>query len=160
MQIDPILLLDYTIWANDRVINGARQLPSKVLSSPIRAGWISPLGVLAHMLAADQAWLARWRGGTPERLLTQNDLPNLDAILQAWYPIRENMRVFLAGIDDPNRVIVYRTTSGLEYRQPLWQLILHLFNHNTEHRAQVALVLAQNGIDVGGQDVIAFLRSV
>ena len=158
MNIDPVLLLDYTIWANDRVINGARRLAPDILNAPIREGWLSPLGVLVHMLAADRLWLSRWQGVSPDRMLSQDDLPTLDAVVEAWGPLRDEMRAFLAAMGDPARVVTYHTTRGVEHQHVLWQLILHLFNHNTEHRAQAALALAMNGVDVGSLDLITVLR--
>lgn len=158
MNIDPQLLLDYTIWANDRVLEGARQLAPDVLATPIRAGWLSLHGVLAHMLAAERAWLSRWQGNSPDRLLSADDLPTLDAVAEAWGPLRDEMRAFLTALGDSGRVVEYRTTRGIPQQDILWQLILHVFNHHTEHRAQVALVLAMNGIDVGSLDFSTFLR--
>ncbi len=158
MNIDPQLLLDYTIWANDRVLEGARQLAPDVLATPIRAEWLSPHGVLAHMLAAERVWLSRWQGNSPDRLLSADDLPTLDAVAEAWGPLRDEMRAFLTALGDSGRVVEYRTTRGIPQQDILWQLILHVFNHHTEHRAQVALVLAMNGIDVGSLDFSTFLR--
>jgi uncharacterized damage-inducible protein DinB len=158
MNIDPQLLLDYTIWANDRVLDGARQLSPDALAAPIREGWLSPLGVLTHMLAAERAWLSRWKGASPDRLLSADDLPTLDAVAGAWGPLREEFRAFLREMGDPGRVVAYQTTRGIPQQAILWQMVLHVFNHNTEHRSQVALVLAQNGIDVGSLDFITFVR--
>lgn len=158
MNIDPELLLDYTIWADDRVLEGARQLAPDALAAPIRAEWLSPHAVLVHMLAADRVWLSRWQGESPDRLLSAGDLPTLDAVAEAWAPLREEFRAFLQAIDDPDRVVSYRTTRGIPQQDVLWQMIVHVFNHHTEHRAQVALVLAQNGIDVGSLDFITFVR--
>ena len=62
MHADPFLLLDYTRWANARVIDGVRQLAPDQLNAPIRKGWLSPLEVLIHMLAAERVWLSRWQG--------------------------------------------------------------------------------------------------
>jgi len=158
MNIDPELLLDYTIWADDRVLEGTRQLAPDALAAPIRAKWLSPHGVLVHMLAADRVWLSRWQGESPDRLLSAGDLPTLDAVAEAWAPLREEFRAFLQAMDDPDRVVSYRTTRGIPQQDVLWQMIVHVFNHHTEHRAQVALVLAQNGIDVGSLDLITFVR--
>ena len=56
----------------------------------------------------------------------------------------------------PNLPTEFECCAGLLRED--WQLILHVFNHHTEHRAQVALVLAMNGIDVGSLDFSTFLR--
>lgn len=158
MQSDPILLLDYTRWANQRVIAGLRQLPAGQLTAPIREGWLSPLEVLRHMVAAERVWLSRWLGHSPDRLPTRDDLPGLEDVIAAGESLRAETLAFIRSDDNFDRIVTYRTTAGVEHRAPLWQLILHLINHHTEHRSQVALVLAMHGIDVGNLDLIAYLR--
>lgn len=158
MQSDPILLLDYTRWANERVITGLRQLPAGQLTAPIREGWLSPLEVLRHMVAAERVWLSRLQGHSPDRLLTRDDLPTLDDVIAAGESLDAETRAFIRAVDDPARIVTYRTTKGVEHQQAIWELLLHLINHHTEHRSQLALVLAMHGIDVGNLDLIAYLR--
>ncbi len=158
MHIDPVHLLDYTRWANARVFEGMQQLPADLRNTPIREGWLPPLDLLIHMLAAERVWLSRWQGHSPDRLLTRDDLPTLDDLLIAWGSLDAEMRAFIDAVNDFDRIVTYHTTAGVEMSDPLWQLFLHLINHHTEHRSQVALFLAQHGIDTGNLDVIAYLR--
>jgi uncharacterized damage-inducible protein DinB len=53
----------------------------------------------------------------------------------------------------------YRTTSGRPDAQPLWQILAHLFNHATHHRAEVAAMLTMLGHSPGDIDMIVFLRT-
>jgi uncharacterized damage-inducible protein DinB len=158
MQIDPFVLLDYTRWANARVSEGLRQLPDDLLNTPIREGWLSPFDVLVHMVAAERLWLSRWQGESPDHLMTRDDLPTLDALSAAWDALDTETRAFLRTVDDPNRIVTYRTTKGVEHKQAIWELVMHLINHHTEHRSQVGLFLATHGVDVGNLDLIAYLR--
>jgi uncharacterized damage-inducible protein DinB len=41
-----------------------------------------------------------------------------------------------------------------------WHLFVHVCNHGTEHRSQVALYLATHGIDLGNLDMTAYLRTL
>lgn len=158
MQVDPLTLFRYSYWADDLVLKGARQLSPEQLTAPIRPGYLSTLGVLVHIMAAERLWLLRWKGDSPNRLLTVDDIPTLEALEQAWTPQRADMLAYLTTVDDASQVIVYRTTKGEEMRDVLWQLVLHVVNHHTEHRSQVALYLATQGIDVGGLDFTRYIR--
>lgn len=158
MNFDPVLLFQFTNWANDRVIDGARQLTDVQLHMPIRSGFFSPLALLVHMMAAERLWLSRWQGASPKALITDDLVPTLDALVTTWEPIRADVLAFVAGIGDAQNEISYHTTKGVECRGILWELIMHLVNHGTEHRSQVALALAMQGIDVGNLDLVYYLR--
>lgn len=158
MQIEPQLLLAFTNWANDRVLNGARQLNTDQLIAPIRPHFSSTLELLVHIMAAERTWLYRWKGESPHSLLGVEEVPTLDALQARWSPLRIEMLEFVTGITDPDYVVVYRTTKGVEFRSPLWPLFLHVINHGTEHRSQVALYLAMQDIDLGNLDLVYYLR--
>jgi uncharacterized damage-inducible protein DinB len=153
-------LLHYSFWANDQVLDGVARLSREQLQAPLRPGWLSPLEVLVHILAAERIWLSRLQGQSPNRLLTTDDIRNLEDLRAAWVPLRAELMDYVGSIEDSNQVIVYRTTKGVEFQSTLWQLLLHMINHGTEHRAQIALNLAMQGIDVGGLDLIFYLRNV
>ena len=89
-----------------------------------------------------------------------NDIPSLDALVAAWEPLRAEMRAFVLNVSDPARELVYHSTKGEEFRNIWWHLFVHVFNHGTEHRSQVALYLAMQGIDLGNLDFTAYLRTV
>jgi uncharacterized damage-inducible protein DinB len=158
MRVDPLILFHYTYWADDLVMEGARQLTLDKLTAPIRPGFLSTLGVLVHIMAAERVWLSRWKGDSPNRLLTVDDIPTLDDLERVWTPQRAEMFAYLANVRDASQAIVYRTTRGVEMQDVLWQLVLHLVNHHTEHRSQAALYLATQGIDVGGLDFTRYIR--
>lgn len=69
-------------------------------------------------------------------------------------------RAFVEGLDDKSllRVVEYRTTKGVSHAEPLWQLMLHVANHSTDHRSQVATLLTQLGHPPQALDMIAYFR--
>jgi hypothetical protein len=91
MQVYPLRLFRYTYWADDLVLEGTRQLSPDRLTAPIRPGFLSTLGVLVHIMAAERVWLSRWKGDSPDRLLTVDDIPTLEALERAWTPQRAEM---------------------------------------------------------------------
>jgi uncharacterized damage-inducible protein DinB len=158
MDVDLLTWYRYTIWANEQVINGARQLSAEQLNTPIRPGFLSTLGLLVHIMDAERIWLSRWKGIFPRALMSPADLPTLDALIADWTPRRAEMLEFLAGVGEARQDIHYVSTKGEAFHNILWHLIVHVLNHGTEHRAQVALYLAMHGIDVGNLDLVQYLR--
>jgi uncharacterized damage-inducible protein DinB len=158
IPVDAQPLLDYMYWGHDRVIDGARQLSDAQLTAPIRPGFLSTLALLVHIMAAERVWLSHWQGESPKSLLAVSDVPSLDALVAAWEPQRAEMRTFVLEVHDPDRDVIYYRTNGEEKRDVWWHLFLHVVNHGTEHRSQIALYLAMQGIDVGNLDLIEYLR--
>ena len=44
-------------------------------------------------------------------------------------------------------VFQYQNFKGEQFKQPLHQMLLHLFNHGTYHRGQIVNMLRQLGVD-------------
>ena len=72
------------------------------------------------------------------------------------------MRGYLAGLDDAglDRVVRYRSTDAREHETPLWQILLHLANHGTQHRAEAGAELTRLGFSPGDVDYMVYIRTV
>ena len=46
---------------------------------------------------------------------------------------------------------------GVEFERVLWQILAHVVNHGTQHRAEAALLLTEMGYSSGDVDLIYFL---
>jgi uncharacterized damage-inducible protein DinB len=44
-------------------------------------------------------------------------------------------------------VFIYQTTKKEQFKQPVYQMLLHLFNHGTYHRGQLVTMLRQLGVE-------------
>lgn len=64
------------------------------------------------MMAAEQIWLSRWKGKSPRELASVRVIPSLEDLQLTWEPLRTEMLDFVAGIRDPNHLVVYRNTKG------------------------------------------------
>ena len=51
----------------------------------------------------------------------------------------------VAGLE---HVFAYQNFKGEPFKQPLYEMLLHLFNHQTYHRGQLVTMLRQAGIEV------------
>jgi uncharacterized damage-inducible protein DinB len=57
-------------------------------------------------------------------------------------------------------MVDYKDSKGNPYRQPLWQLILHVVNHGTHHRGQASGFLRALGHTPPVLDLVAYYRTM
>jgi len=98
-------------------------------------------------------------GNLPQSSTTIHDLDQLGA---AWNAIQADLCAFVAGlnVDQLKTNVTYMDINGLERVHPLQWLLMHIFNHSTEHRSQVAAMLATAGCDVGWLDIVFYMWHV
>jgi uncharacterized damage-inducible protein DinB len=53
----------------------------------------------------------------------------------------------------------YQNSKRREFTQKRWQALLHVFNHQTHHRGQVAQVLDEHGMENDVPNIIWYLRA-
>jgi len=122
----------------------------------------SILGVVNHLLVADVLWLRRFAQQFPELAFAPPALPafKLQSLkdivwdsLPAFRPVREGVDELLRRVVrelPPERypeTLEYRNVRGEAQHKITWRALLHVFNHQTHHRGQVAALLDQFGVD-------------
>ena len=146
MQIDQIKeLYDYNRWANDRLWQAVEGLNPNQLNIDMHNGMGSILTTLLHMVSASWIWRTRWQGNMPTSTLAIEDFPTLQSIRTRWQEEEEQLQRFLTTLqdDDLQRELRYTriATPDQAFTQPLWQMMLHLINHQTQHRSEIAMQL-------------------
>lgn len=155
-------LAAYNRWANSRLYAAALDLSDQAYRLHIGVFFGSLHGTLNHLLLTDRLWLKRLTG--------KGDHPNrLDEILYdnrkelTRARIAEDYRI-IALIDtyDDAKLsfpLSYRTTSGMPHSQPLADILLHLFNHQTHHRGHAHACLSiLTGDEPPSLDLLGFQR--
>jgi uncharacterized damage-inducible protein DinB len=153
--------IDYNYWARDRVLASAEQLPPEQLSRNLGSSFGSVLATLLHMQSAEWIWYRRWRGESPTARADQTHLGTVDAVRDAWRPLERDIRAFVEGLGPAGlaRVIDYKTLEGQPASSAYWQMIVHVVNHGSYHRGQVATMLRQLGVNPAqSTDMIVFFR--
>jgi uncharacterized damage-inducible protein DinB len=145
--------------------NGAAlELAEEAYRRPTGVFFGSLHGTLNHLLVADRVWLKRLTGTGehPDRLdaILHDDRQDL---LRAR--IAEDARINdLIGSytnADLTNSVAYHTRAGARYDQPLQDILLHFFNHQTHHRGQAhACVSILTGSEPPTLDLLAFQRGV
>ncbi len=154
------MLYDYNYWANARIWQQAEKLDTAQLAAKTSPGMLSLQGTLVHILSAEWIWLMRWQGVSPDAMMRPDELATLAALRARWREEEDKTRVFLATLDDAKlqNVIQYKNLRGEALAFPLWQMMAHLANHGTQHRAEAAAMLTDFGNSPGDLDFILYCR--
>jgi uncharacterized damage-inducible protein DinB len=156
------MLARYNQWANSRLYAMAARLPDEGYRKNVGAYFGSLHRTLNHLLTADRIWMRRLTGtgDHPNQLdaILFDDLPSLRTARQA-----EDVRImaFVEGLGeaDLHKQWDYQTLNGSPQRQPMDEILAHLFNHQTHHRGQAHTVLTVLGVaEPDPLDLLLMLR--
>jgi uncharacterized damage-inducible protein DinB len=143
-------LFGYTRWARERVLDALQSADA----APERA-----VELLSHTLRAQDMWYGRIEKTDHATLDLWAD-EDLGACAERAAASARRWDAVLAerAANDLDQPIAYTNSKGTHFETPLRDLLSHVVNHGTHHRAQIALVLREAGIAPPATDYIFFVR--
>lgn len=126
-------MFGHMAWADSRTLSAL----SSMNEAPPQA-----IDLYAHILTAEHVWLRR--------------IENQPAAYEVWQSLtleecerlaRANHTGFASVLSasDRDRVVAYKTTSGVSRESSLDDILVHLSHHGMYHRGQVALLIRASG---------------
>jgi uncharacterized damage-inducible protein DinB len=141
-------LYQYNAWSNKRVLDVLKR--QNVSDEKI-------LTLMGHIVAAQFLWLHRIKG-----------LPAPDVKLWGMYQLDQLVTLaenagrewldFVEGNENFNREMTYKNYVGEDYTNNVEMVMIHLVNHSSYHRAQIAMLLRQKGFEPVNTDFITYDR--
>jgi uncharacterized damage-inducible protein DinB len=149
-------LFNYNYWARDRQMEVCSQLTHEQFLFPSKGSFSSLRDTLGHLMAVEWLWLERWRGRSPKSLLAAGQFSALSDLLDNWRTVECEMRAYLASLSEEAIAspLTYVNPRGEEWTYPLWQMMLHLLQHQSYHRGQVTTLLRQLGMQPPAVDFL------
>ena len=141
-------LYQYNAWSNKRVMNCLQR--QKVEDEKI-------LSIMGHIVAAHFLWLHRIKALPPPdlKLWGSYTLPQLMVLAEnagkQWLEFVETTETF-------DRELTYTNYVGDPYTNNVETIMIHLVNHSSYHRAQIAMLLRQKGLEPINTDLITWDR--
>ncbi|HLO17382.1 MAG TPA: DinB family protein [Anaerolineales bacterium] len=111
---------------------------------------------IVHRMSADDYWFSGLRGVKRPEELNPADFDDRESIRIHWDIVEQNMRDYLAKLRD-DMLFERPFTDGEDPDLMLWQALLHVANHGTDHRAQILRVLNDLGVKTTSQDYIFYI---
>lgn len=153
MQADEVrFLYAYDRWATQRVLAVLDGIDRDVWSRTNVVDERGLGGILVHQLGAAQ----RWRIGFATEgevdypsLLEDQPLPSIEELRAMWDAEWAATDAWLANLTD---AFVSAVFDGV----PVWQLIVHVINHGTQHRAEAAALLSAERRSPGDLDMVDY----
>lgn len=111
---------------------------------------------LVHLASVDDAWFSALRGHDVPEWLKPADFDDRATLRAHWDKIEQTMRAYLATLQD-EMLTEKPFPEGEDKDLILWQVLLHVVNHGTDHRAQLLRYLNDLGIKTTSQDYIFYV---
>lgn len=156
-----IQLSSYHFWANSLLLDLINQLPEEKQKQEVASSFTSLYQTLLHMLNAESIWWQRMK--LQERIVVpgenfSGDMKEL-SILFLHQNRQWNHWIVNASEHQLQHVFQYHNSKREQFKQPVYQMILHVFNHGTYHRGQLVNILRQLGIEkIPATDFIVWAR--
>lgn len=138
----------YNNWANSLFLNTLADNSALVPESSIL--------LFSHIVNAQTRWISRINGTIPSFGVWQlHDLETCRVLLEESANSLLQLEQ-MKNID--TQIIKYSTTTGVNFKTSVADILLHTFNHGTYHRAQIAKELKQHSIQPPSTDYVQFVR--
>ncbi len=111
---------------------------------------------IVHLMSVDKAWFSDLRAVAMPEPLSPGELDDRSRIRAHWDSIERSMREYLAALRD-EMLFEKPFAEGEDKDLILWQVLLHVGNHGTDHRAQLLRLLNDLGVKTGPQDYIFYV---
>ena len=164
-----VRLAQYNAWFNGELFEHASKLDDAERKRDRGAFFGGIHDTLDHILLCDRGWLGRLRASSlpfsslEGATLVENLTDLRGGVTQDWDELVASraetdavLERFAAELTPELLAsdVEYRNTQGLPFKNPLWHVVAHVFNHGTHHRGQVTTLLMQAGVDPGPTDFL------
>jgi uncharacterized damage-inducible protein DinB len=156
-----LFLFDYNYWANNRILQTAADVAPEQLEQDVNLSHGSVLRTLVHAMSAEWVWRKRLQESvSPAGLLDPDNFTTLEVLRDRWDAEEKAMREFLNGLTDEaiHQKVSYKNLQGTAFTHTMWQLLVHVVNHGTQHRSEAAHFLTQFGHSPGDIDLSVYIR--
>ena len=144
-----IHLFKYNDWATRQTAESIMNLKKKNRKSE---------ELLSHIISAQKIWLNRILSKDividPWQMLTQKELvPQSTPVTADWINLLEGLHE-----NDFERRIEYSNMKGEKFANTIKDIVVHVINHSSYHRAQIAQFVKQSGGEPARTDYIVYQR--
>ncbi|MDB5247896.1 MAG: hypothetical protein JWQ40_2290 [Segetibacter sp.] len=150
----------YNLWANRRIVDVILPLSGELHFRHVASSFSSLQLTLLHLWNTDHIWMQRLNRA--ETIPLGNEQSTMTEIAAG---LIERSRLWGDWVEKSTnesleKVFSYQNFKKEPFTQPLFQILLHVFNHATYHRGQLVTILRQLGVDnIPATDFIVWSRA-
>jgi uncharacterized damage-inducible protein DinB len=151
----------YNLWSNQLLFNTIESLAEEKQHQEINSSFPSLYKTVLHMLDAESIWWQRLKLQEGITRPSEHFSGDMKELTRQLLQQNRTWQEWVAGASEPQLLhqFKYQTTKRESFKQPVFQMLLHLFNHGTYHRGQIVTMLRQLGVDkIPSTDFIVWSR--
>jgi uncharacterized damage-inducible protein DinB len=149
---------DYHFTENRKIWDSyVTQLSHDQFTQPAGYSHGSVRDQIVHLMSVDESWFSELRGVEPSEPFPPASFDDRNIIRARWNGVELSMRDYLAELRDD--MLFDKPIIEPEEDRDLivWQVLLHVVNHGTDHRAQLLRLLNDLGVETTSQDYIFYV---
>ena len=150
----------YNAWQNRSLYTAADTLSDEVRRTDKGAFFGGIHNTLAHILWADRVWMHRFNQTPPVSPTTDqgqgHDYADWEHLKIDRAAFDKSIRNWASTLSEDwlNSDFTWSNIAGTRTTtRPAWQLVTHMFNHQTHHRGQVHAMMTQAGLPPAATDL-------
>lgn len=112
---------------------------------------------IAHLMSVDEVWFSELQGVEPSEPFPPASGDDRKMIRAHWDRVEQSMQAYLAELRDDRLFDTPIKEPEEDKNLIVWQVLLHVVNHGTDHRAQLLRLLNDLGVQTTSQDYIFYV---
>jgi uncharacterized damage-inducible protein DinB len=146
-------MIDYNCALHRRTWDSIDSLSRAQFQREVNYSHGSLRNLMLHIASVDRRWLYGLKELPDIGHLKPEEVPTRESVHIVFDAVMKDVTGYVAGLTE---AAIEQTPAGLP--GPRWQILLHLVNHGTDHRAQVLRILNDFGAPTFNQDFIVWLE--
>ena len=151
----------YNIWANQRIFGCILALSEEQADLEITSSFSSFKKTVLHMWDAESIWWQRLKLSERINRPGEDFKGTMDELARSLGRQSTEWLDWVSNASEPQleHVFAYQNNRKEQFKQPVYEMLMHLFNHGTYHRGQLVTMLRQLGVEkIPETDFIVFCR--
>jgi len=148
---------DYHFCENHKIWdNYITQLSQEQFTQDMDYAHGSVRNQVVHIMSVDDTWFSGLRGSELPDQLDPASMSDRNVIRSYWDHVEHKMHSYLEALQD-DMLNDKPFAEGEDENLILWQVLLHIVNHGTDHRAQLLRSINDLGLKTTSQDFIFYV---
>jgi uncharacterized damage-inducible protein DinB len=157
------MMFAYNTWATNKLFAQLQHLSQEQFETTEASGHGTIQATLAHLL--DVQWdYSSWFDRSMNAIESSNVhvvIPTLASAHAAWLEIDRQTQALVGALDESriDEIWPWDIPNASRGALPLWQMLLHVANHQTHTRGQILAAIRRLGVKAEGLDLLFFLHA-
>lgn len=153
--------LQFNAWANGKIVEILKNADESLFDKEVNSSFPTIRKTIYHIWDAELIWFKRIKGESVNTWPSEDINEPFSETLNKFAKNSEELAAYISMKDRSflEKNISYTNLKGLQFTNPVEDILFHVVNHGSFHRGQLITMLRELGeTKFPAQDLIAYLR--